>query len=57
MFILLDFLDYVALISHRFNNDYLPVLEDNNSKANQRSLKKRELTLEMKSMLELYSVY
>jgi hypothetical protein len=43
---LLDFFSYVALISHRFTHDYLPLLGSN-----------QNLIREIKALLELYSSY
>ena len=51
MYRLLEFFSYVALLSHRFTNDYLPLLQE--TKSPQSSVLIREL----KGMLELYSTY
>lgn len=48
---LLEFLSYVALISHRFTNDYLVML------AESKSPQAVQVSRELKGMLELYSTY
>jgi hypothetical protein len=48
---LLEFLSYIALLSHRFTNDYLVMLADS------KSIQSIQASQELKGMLELYSTY
>lgn len=51
---LIDFFDYMAIISHRINNEYIPQLID--LKTNKQSkINQSKLIKEMKSLIELYS--
>eukprot|EP00350_Pseudokeronopsis_sp_OXSARD2_P004398 CAMPEP_0170546600 /NCGR_PEP_ID=MMETSP0211-20121228/4952_1 /TAXON_ID=311385 /ORGANISM="Pseudokeronopsis sp., Strain OXSARD2" /LENGTH=139 /DNA_ID=CAMNT_0010851151 /DNA_START=1278 /DNA_END=1697 /DNA_ORIENTATION=+ len=55
LMMLSEFLDYAALISSRFHNEYIPLLKEKSAS----NVSKQRLTLarEMKGFLELYSTY
>jgi hypothetical protein len=52
MVTLLDFFNYVALISYRFSREYVPALKEEKDKMMR--MRKAELAKEMRSMAELY---
>lgn len=48
---LIEFLDYVSVIAHRFKNEYIPML---NQEGKLKSIKRSLLIKEMNSLLEFY---
>jgi hypothetical protein len=53
MFKVIEFVEYVALISHRFYNEYIPQLE----KEKKLNLEFAKMIKEINGMMELYSCY
>jgi 3-dehydroquinate dehydratase len=51
--LLIEFLEYVATISHRFHQEYIPMLKD----SSEGGVRKVKLIKEMRAMMELYSAY